>query len=372
MIRHTMRWAVLGAIVGGSAWAAGGDGGAPLISRALVQAAGLEWRWQVQLPVRQAEHVDYVFVSGQTVYALTDWNVLIAVDRQTGQSRFILEPAPKGLPVSGPLFYAEKLWFMVGSELVCVDPAERQVVSRTRLKGLGGGIAGPIARNEQYLYVPGADAKLHVFWVDGYIEAFAVRPDDGSVVRSVSVDEETAVFASAGGHVIAIAAGENRKLWQFDVLGPITAPIVRDGDWLYVCGQDAKVYRLEWKTGQNTWSGREFYAGAPLDTAPVMGAQLFYQFAGLQGVHAVRKDSGQKVWTVPAGQAVLAEAEGRAYVFQQPGRLVAVDNGTGHNVWTMNAAGVTRYAGTVGQSTPLIVLADDTGRLLCIGIGPAK
>jgi len=351
------------------ATATAGAASEPLVSRALLRSTGLQWNWEIQLPIRPGERLDRLFVFGDAVYALTDTNFLLSLDRATGRARFGLTLTEVGLPVADPLFYEGKLWFMVGGRLICVDPEQRQVVQRKTLAGIGGTAAGPIARNTDYLYVPGADGLLHVFWVDGYIEAFSVRPDNQTAVTSVLADDDLAVFASAGGNVISIAADQNRKRWQFDLLGAVTAPIVRDGPWLYVSGRDAKIYKLDVETGRNVWLGREFYAGIALKSAPVIGREVIYQFADRQGLHAVRKESGQKAWTLENGVAVLAEAGSRAYAFQDPGLLVAMDNGTGRKIWSLNVADVTRYVANVADTEPRIYLADDAGRLMSITAG---
>ncbi len=375
MMHRTILVIIVGVFVAGAGVHAAGAkvparaASEPLVSRPLLRSAGLQWNWEIQLPIRSGETLDRLFVFGDVVYALTDTNFLLSLDRATGRARFGLTLAEVGLPVADPLFYEDKLWFMVGGRLICVDPEQRQVVRRMTLKGIGGSAAGPIARNTDYLYVPGADGLLHVFWVDGYIEAFSVRPDNKTAVTSVVADNDLAIFASAGGNVVSIAADRNQKRWQFDLLGGVTAPIVRDGRWLYVSGRDAKVYKLDVERGRNVWLGREFYAGMALKWAPVVGREVIYQFADRQGLHAVRKESGQKAWTLENGLAVLAEAGSRAYVFQDPGLLVAMDNGTGRKIWSLNAADVTRYVVNVADAEPRIYLADDTGRLMSITAG---
>jgi outer membrane protein assembly factor BamB len=104
--------------------------------------------------------------------------------------------------------------------------------------------------------------------------------------------------------------------------------------------------------------------GAILDRAPVVTQDVVYQYVPNKGLTAIDNKSGRFMWQVDHGLDLLAEKEGRAYVFREPGELVVMDNKKKKRLYSVNFAGVTKYAGNVADSK--IYVADKTGRMVCL------
>ncbi|MBN1127306.1 MAG: PQQ-like beta-propeller repeat protein [Sedimentisphaerales bacterium] len=340
-----------------------------LVSRPILTHAGLIPDWQIKLPMRSGESTQRVFVFGDNVFVQTNMNHLFCLRRTDGAFQFGLPLALQGLPVPDPLYYEGKLWFIVGKELKILDPSEGQIVLRKILTSVGLAVVGPIARNTDFLYVPGADNRLHVYSIESHIQKFSTTADNDSQITSVIADDEFVVFATGAGNVVSILPDQNRKRWQYDVLGAITAPIVRDGNFVYVSSRDAKLYKLDMAGGQNVWPSA-FHARDPLLQSAVVGQIAVYQSTVRQGIHAVDKETGRGLWTVSNGVGVITEKGDVAYVFASPGLLVAMDNSTGRRLQSVNAHDVTQYA--VSMTEAKLFLGDNTGRIMCVTPVEAK
>ncbi len=334
-----------------------------LVETALLESVGLEADWQVNLPMRAGESIEQMYVFDRYLYLRTNQNYLYVVDIEKQAFRFGVQLATRGLPVCHPLFRDGQAWFVVGSDLIAVDPKAGGIDFKRPLKHVGRNAVGQLDSNSRRLYVPGSDKRLHSIVLDGYWQDFMVAAEDGAQVNSVVADDEHVVLSTESGHVISIWPDQARRRWGFDIVGRITAPIVRDDDWVYVSGLNAKLYKLNIRTGRSAWRDA-FHAGEPLKKSAFVGKRLVYQSAQGNGVYAVDKQSGKSVWNVPAGVDVLAETETRAYVYAEPGMLVVMDNGKGSRVYSINFSTVRKYA--INMMDDSLYVADLQGRVMCI------
>jgi len=336
-----------------------------LVSPKLLLQSGLAQQWQLTVPLKQQknERIDRILVFGDYLYVLTDQNYLYCINRAKGTVRFVIQLAVAGLPVCQPQYYQNKLWFMVGNKLLVLDPKSGVLSTARRLGMIGTSAACSVARNSTRLFVAGTDKRLHAIVADEYLQQFMATADDDSPITSVIADDDFVIFSTLSGNVISISSERPKKLWQFDVAGAITAPIVRDGNRLYVGSEDTKLYKFDIHTGQSLWAA-PFQTGAALKTAAVTGTNVIYQYAGDQGLYAVDKQNGRKLWHVPDGIAFLAEKNSLAYVLAKSALMVVMDNRKGKKLYSVNFAAVSNYA--INTIDSKIYVADDRGRLMCI------
>lgn len=348
-------------------WAVSSD---PLISPRLLSEAGLKLSWQIQLPVKpeESEKVERLFVLDSHLVVLTNRNYLFCRNRQDGTERFQMQVAEERLPIVEPLFLDNRLYFLVGSRLVVLDPVSGTVVRRQDIGEAAASRGVCLAKNDQFMYVAGVDRRIHAYQrqEDGdYVKLFSATADDDSAITSVLATNDQVFFAAAGGAVAAMKTAEPVKLWQYNCSGVITAAIVLDKGAIYAGGEDTKLYKINAATGRLMWS-MPFFAGEKLLQPPVVGQHLVYLNAGRNGLYAVSKDSGQTVWNVPDGQLLLCESQERAYVLAQPGLIVVMNNTTGRPAASVNAAAV--RLGAANLKDNLIYLADEQGRVACLSV----
>jgi outer membrane protein assembly factor BamB len=116
-------------------------------------------------------------------------------------------------------------------------------------------------------------------------------------------------------------------------------------------------------TGKNAWP-IPFQTGNAVLDPPIIGDKVVYQYVDVQGLYAIDKKSGRKIWQVEAGLNLLAENGSLAYVIAQPGLLVVMNNSTGKKLYSVNLAAVTDYA--VNTTDSAFYIADNNGRLMSI------
>jgi outer membrane protein assembly factor BamB len=336
-----------------------------LISPVLLKHSGMEMQWQLNLPIKPAEKVERLFVFDEYLYVLTDHNYLFCLERVKGTLRFEQQLAVAGLPVCEPKYYQGKLNFVVGNELLVLDPAAGAISEKRKLKGFGKGSVCGIARNSAYLYVVGSDRRIRALVAGEYWEKFSVSADNDSLINSLVVDDELIIFATETGNVVKVLSEGPAKKWQFDIPGTIKAPIVRDGESLYVGSENTKLYKLDINTGQKLWPV-DFQTGAVLTESAIIGKKAVYQYASDKGLYAIEKEGGEKAWQVENGIGILTEKGGRAYVLAKEGVLVVMDNDSGEQLYSVNVSAVNRHATNMTDSA--IYVSDDKGRLMGIKI----
>ncbi len=334
-----------------------------LVSPELLERAALEMCWQVNLPLKKPEQIDRMYVFEKYVYVLTNRNYLYCIDKEKKAVRFGLELAIRGIPICEPLYHEGDLWFLVGNELRIVSPKTGTIEKRKHLRMLGRGAVGTMVRNKKYLYMLSNDKRLHSVVIDGFWQEFMVAAPDGSRINSLVADDKFLVFTTEAGNVVSIYPNQARRRWQYDVVGEIAAPLVRQDEWLYVSTTNTKLYKINIKNGRTEWDDA-FHAGAALKKPPMLGAKVLYQSADDKGVYAIDKETGRMVWQVPRGVDVMVEVGPRAYVFARPGVLVVMDNAKASQLYSVNFANVKKYA--VNTVDKALYVADLNGRVMCI------
>lgn len=332
-------------------------GSGRLVSAELLKAASLEALWETKLPMKKGEQLEQLYILGNRLYCLSDRNYMVSLHREKGNVVFSRSVAPAGLPVLGLELYEEQLYSIIAGRLV-----ELSVQFGTELSSdsLGYGIVCPVVRNSSYYYVCGSDRRLRALRAENKVQIFEVAADDESLITSVVADEGFVIFATEGGSVARISADGPRRLWQFEAAGGIAAPIVRDAASVFVSSRDTNVYRLNVRTGKLVW---RYQAGALLESGPVVTGGAVYQAVNKR-LAAIERGSGKLVWELADGASLLAESAGKAYVITSVGELVVMDNKEGKRLYSVNFAGVTKYAANVSDSN--IYIGDDSGRLACL------
>lgn len=325
----------------------------------LLEHANLEIIWDRELMLEKNETLERLDVVGDRIYALSNLNNLCSLDRRKGNVVFTRPFGGPGFAVLGLQMYEQRLISIVGDRLVEVDPEFGRELRGLQLEF---GVTCPVARNGGFFYIAGADRRLRVMRAKDQVKLFEVAAENDSLITSVFADDGLAVFATDAGNVIAITPDRRTKLWQFDASDGIVGPIVRDAQWLYVSSRDTYVYKLDVLTGSPPVWG--YQTGAILDRGPVVTERAVYQYVRNKGLTAIDKQTGKSLWQVEKGSALLAEAGRNAYVITSEGELVVMDSERQKRLYSVNLAGVSRYATNMTDSH--IYVADEFGRIICL------
>ncbi|MHC4694786.1 MAG: PQQ-binding-like beta-propeller repeat protein [Planctomycetota bacterium] len=332
-----------------------------LVSPELLKHAKLKKVWQAELVFDQGEQLRDLYILGNRIYALSNRNYIVSLNREKGGVIFERSFGAVGLRVLGLGLYNDELFSIVGSELVEVNPEFGTVRGSTPLEF---GAVCPPARNNSYFYLGGADGRIYTLRADDKVQVFKVAAGNDSMITSIMADENFVVFGTEGGNLISITPNGPTRLWQFDAAGGIAGPVIREGESLFFASKDTNVYRIDMI---DNMSGSEFIwkyqTAAMLDRAPRVTPKVVYQHVLYEGLFAINRESGKPMWEVPGGIDLLTEAAGKAYVMAK-GRLVVMDNKKSRRLYSVNFAGVSRYASNLTDSK--IYIANKTGRIVCL------
>lgn len=329
-----------------------------LVPRELVESTDLRIVWQFNLPLSERETLDRMFIFGNRLCTLSSRNFLSCLNRADGNVIFSDSIAPPGLPLVGIERFKDELLSIVGSKLIEISIESG---ARKASTTVSTGAACPVVRNDDFFYIAGLDKRLHVLKASNKILAFEAAAENDSLITSVLAETNFVVFATDKGNVICIRDDKPAKLWQFDAPAAIVPPVARDADSLYLACRDTNIYRLNLSSGDLVW---KYQTQAILDSSPLIGAKVIYQYIPDIGLIAVNKETGKQIWQVDNGVGLLAESGDKAFVITNAGVIVVMDNAKAKQLYTVNIGKPVKFAFNTIDSK--IYIADAAGRLACL------
>ena len=332
--------------------------GERFVSSGMVSGAKLKVVWQNEFPIREGESLDRLELIDGRIYLLSSNNYLMCLSGKNGNMLFSRYLAPKGLPIIGLDRYNKgNLFSIVGGRLIELDPDFG--IEKTS-KALGMGVTCPAARNSTHLYIAGVDRRMHVYDANNVL-AFEVAAENSSAITSIIAEENSVVFGTDAGNVVAITPDRPSRQWRFDASDGIISPIVKNGEFLFFATTGPNVYKIDASTGRIDW---KCSLTAILDKAPRVRGGLVYQYARYNGLIAIDKESGRVVWQVNDGLDLLSSSEGKSYLIAENETIVVVDNKKTEKLSSVKIPGMSKYA--VNLESSRIYIADKTGRVACL------
>ncbi len=332
-----------------------------LVSPALLEHAGLKIIWENILPTGMDETLERLLMLGDHIYAISDKNYMLCLNRENGKRIFGRIVAPGGVKIEELSIYNNKLISVVGSQLFVIDPNTGIEHNST---DVGVGIVCA-ARNSSYFYFSGVDRRLHALRAEDMVEIFEVAALNDSMITTIVADEAFVVFGTDKGNIISIVPNLPKRLWQFDASAAIIGPVVKDGLSLFFASEDLNIYRVDIvglpERRRLIW---KYLANGVLKAAPRVTTGVVYQCVYDKGLIAIERDSGSFMWSVARGIDLLTESRDKAYVITKDETLVVMNNTGKKKLSSVNFAGVTRHAANLVDSK--IYIADKTGRIACL------
>ena len=356
-------WGLLACWLGVAVPAAtlGADASSWLVSDELLEHAQLTRLWQTAVPVKEGERLDTMTVLGGRLYVRSSQNYTWSLDREDGRLVFGQVVAHAGFPLLGWNAYEDTLISVIDNQVVEFD---RDSGTRKRASELKWSAIAPPARNDRFFYVSAADRRIHALKAENMVQVFDVSARNESMITSVLADDDTVVFGTDAGNLVALTADGPRKRWQFDAAGAIAGPVVRDDRSFYFADKDTHVYRVDEISPSEASLVWKYQTEAILDRPPRVTNAVVYQYAMGRGLTAIDKRSGQALWSLPEGVDLLAESRGRAYVITKVNMLAVMANRAGKPLFRMNLTPVVKHAANVSDGR--IYVADDLGRITCL------
>lgn len=332
-----------------------------MFSPELLDEAGLRTVWESRVSLIAGERISNIWQLGSNIYVLTSRNYLTCISKEVGNIRFARQIAAAGQPVFEPTLENDKLTFLAGNKIVELDPNLGSIKSQFGLDGFAA--SGGHASNSMYYYIPGSDNRLHVIERDSQLTIFKGTADDESLITSVVASDAFVTFGTATGQVVCMSPLSPEKFWQFSAVGPITAPLVRNGGYIYVSARDTNLYKISVTGGGLEW---KFRSGGKLLKSARVTETTVYQSAQFKGLAAVDDRNGKEIWVMADGRDLLMEAEGRAYVITDERTLRIMDNETAEEVKTVNFKPVSAYV--INSDDSRIYVGSAGGSIGCLGL----
>ncbi len=312
-----------------------------IISEKLLNQAGLQTVWQNAVALNPKEKIQKVTILGNYLYIFTDSNYLLCLDRNTGRLSFAASAAAPKLPVFEPADYNGITYLIAANNLIAANIEQGAEIYRNKIPF---SVSAAAAVNASYLYIPGMDKRLHVMDLKGRQEIFKASADEVCGITSVLATDSFVVFATDAGNVICVNPAEPKRLWQFDAVEAIMAPLTGISGWLYVSSRDTNLYKLDAGSGDLIW---KFHTGSALTTPARAAQNAVYQYARDKGLYAIDANSGKLLWLLPDALDLLAQDGSTAYIFDKNNTCIVMDNMQAKKIYTINFAPVTIFAANV-------------------------
>jgi outer membrane protein assembly factor BamB len=333
-----------------------------LVSPELLERVGLKILWENILPTKQDEKLERLLILGDQIYAISDKNYMLCLQRQNNKRVFGKTVELSGLKVEELTLYDNKLLSVSGNRLYEIDPNTGIEHSTVEVEY---GIVCPPARNESFIYLGEADRRLHVLRAEDKVRVFKVAASNDSMITTVIADPGFVVFGTDEGNIISVLPDMPVQSWQFNASDAIVGSIARDGMSLYFADAGMNVYRLDIigapEQKRLIW---KYQTDGILNSSPCVTRRNVYQVIYGKGLIALNKVNGTLLWSVPSGTGFLAEAKNKTYVLTKDGTLVVMDNDTNKRLQSVNFAGVSIHAANTEDSK--IYIADKSGRIACL------
>jgi len=324
----------------------------------LLEAAKLKIVWENQLPIKEGEKQDRLYVAGNYFYSFTDNNYIISLNKKDGNFIFGQTYALPGFPILGFDLFGDELISIIGNNLLEISAASGLKVSQTPLQF---GVSCPATRNKTHFYIAGVDRRVHVFSADKKVEMFRGSADDNSIINSIHATDDKVIFSTETGKIIAMKYDKPVQLWQFQARSGIADALVLDEGAVFAASRDTNIYALDAQTGNLLWN---YQTQAILGKRPKVTSTTLYQYVWGKGLTALSRTDGQLQWKVPGGLELLSEKGGKSYVITEDQKLVVMDNIQCKELYTVNFSDVTRYVSNTEDSR--IYIGDDSGRVACL------
>lgn len=246
----------------------------------------LQWRGYPQV----GERIRFFNAYNDIIVVQDERNILTVMNANTGSNRFAIDLGADLKKFVGNVRYDGQLLCSSESEIQFIDERTGGLTQRQRLSLLAN--------------------TTPAVW--------------GSI----------AVYGSAKGEVLGHNLANGFKAWGYQLDGRITADPVLMGASVGVVSQGGDVLIVDPRTGRSGGRRQRIYAG--LDNNPVANDRAMY-IAGLdQSVRAYSANSGREIWRRRSEYPLTAQPslhEDRLYVTIPQTGLVALDAGTGTEIW---------------------------------------
>ncbi|MFC4436213.1 MULTISPECIES: outer membrane protein assembly factor BamB family protein [Natrialbaceae] len=178
------------------------------------------------------------------------------------------------------------------------------------------------------------------------------------------VTRDRVYAATDTGAVYALDPATGDRAWRTDLPDALESALSFSDDRLYA-GHASGLSALETETGEEVWTHE---ADSPVVGCPAVGDDRRRVYAGTEGeqVSCLETETGEEVWTAPTDGAVTdgpTIADGRVYVGDDDGTLLALDAESGQTWFSYEIQGSLTSSATVLPDEGTTFVGADDGYL---------
>jgi outer membrane protein assembly factor BamB len=358
-----------------------------------VPAGAFVQKWSAPIPELKGDPCVNLYLRGSTLYAYARSNQVYGFSAAGGKLIFSDQVVGPTSPLRAPTLLPDnKVIFPAADTLEEYDRNGRRLrslplhepthssgvaVGYTFYVGLDSPTGGRLAALDLTPRVPTEVQVTQAKRLNVSLEAEINRISTKWEVLTIAGIQSTPAFfqgvvyaGTLDGKVWAINE-QGSGIWSlpdgshvFRAAGPIHADLKIDDFGLYVASEDGSLYCVDRGTGRVKWT---YFAGTPLDVAPVVTPSVVYQYVPGTGVVAIDKRPlgfAKAKWINAQAVSVLSEDSHYLYALENDGYLMALDKTDGHRVFRGATNDLSVFATDEGNKVPTIYAATKDGTII--------
>lgn len=326
------------------------------------RSLGLEPYWSYDLQMGPTETIKKVWLEPQSIYCLTSKNWLHCLDRSTGATRWIRQPAKPPRVVHRPVEADGKTLVVAHNIAKVYETQTARPIGQVQLAFAPN--SDP-AFDGEVLYIANSLDRLVAIELQRGREIWNFRAEKSISARPVR-QGVTLIAASESGEVMAYVTRFRDPLWTdyFRTRGAILSPVVLTAQGrCYVLGGDSMLYCLNSGSGDEIW---RYFAQVPLPKEPtVVDGRVFLNVPG-RGLVVLDAGSGVELegFGHPQGQGYLGRVNDKLYIVTADRRIVSLDANSGQQLAQLEVKNFNIFLSN--DKAGRLYLADRLGRIVCL------
>ncbi len=359
--------------------------------------------WKAAVPVGgQKDGILRTDLDGNDLFVLTRSGLVVRLDAETGRTRWRVRVATRPYTLAPFLAANSRSVYVVAN--VEAFAYDRATGSRKWEHRIQNAVSAAPVVDEQQVYIPTASGRLNAYYLP-FVGAGESKGSEGDVgsspvygprrelvdIRPMPVwSEQTSLTLSfrplqtsdtlfvvtpegqAMGFSKSLAEGAtSTEIFTFSTEGKVRVPPGQFGNVGYVGSDDAAVYAINLTNGKLRW---RHTAGTAITRRPIALENDLFITSQREGMARLDRDSGDTLWRVPRGRAVvesnydadefLAANDRYVYATDDSGRLLILDRRRGTRLSMLDTTAF--RVRVVNEVTDRLYLAAHNGLIVCL------
>jgi len=277
----------------------------PLPSSRILNRFGLEQAWWGQAVLNSnRDKIRHIAIDERSVIIVSTSGIVTSFDAENGQKMWVTRIGRKDQISFMPVMNEKQVLIAAGVKLFALDR-------------LLGGVDWEIDLPQVPSTAPSADNdRVYVGTLDGSVYAFNLkiienlyqerllpeyslstqewRYKAGKKITSPPIVTPLSVsFASLDHSLYSVGPRTRNLRFQFETDAAISAPLVKQGEFIYVASEDFNFYCLNANNGKVQWS---FLSGLPIRKSPYVINDRIYIMPDAGGIISLKAATGRHAW----------------------------------------------------------------------------